>query len=221
MEFVGGGGFCQWVFIPPVGSGTVSNCAVGTDLETLGSDLSAQNPNNIYYIYAGPNDCMTHYGTSGISGAAQALNGTLNAVYAGTPSNIQVLGMMDDEGWALNCTIPSESYVSYDETFYTDYYADGGSTPTLGVGGGPPLYASDQTTLSGDGHGAGLAEIYAPNDQYNWPTSLAYGYRGIQVDPGGGSGYYSTICASNNAWQAYTGAYPPFDYDWASAGSSC
>lgn len=100
--------------------------------------------------------------------------------------------------------MPQESWVSSDETFSLDYYADGGSTPTIGVGGGAPVTATDENTLSADVRGAGLAEIYAPNDQYSWPTSIACGYRGIQAYPIGGQ-YYSSNCDANGAWLTYTG----------------
>ncbi len=222
MQYGNRGGYCQYDFISLGGGGLMNNCALAAALEQLATNLYNNDSTKYYSISVGPNDCDALFGAPGISAAASALNGTLASVWQNTPYDVTVYAAVDAEGYGYNgdCYQYNDSQFYYTSTFFGDYYGDGGSTPTIRPAGGAPLTPSHENSLSTTGHGLGLPQIYGPGNQYNWPTSIAYGYLGIQTYPDG-SPWYSSDCQANTAWTNYTGDPPEYDYDWISRGNAC
>src|SRR5581483_4261832 len=214
MAWNGQGGFCPWDLIAPIGGTHINECTVATNLINLGTTLHNMNPGASFTLLAGTNDCVLNYGGHSIGEAASSLNGILNYVFNNTPAGIGVLSEMDAEGYGANgsCFNASSSLSGNSLSFFQSYYAAGGSARWIGPGGAAPLTASNEYTLWLTGGGYLIPQIYAPGNQYNWPTQASGYYWFLQTYPVGG-GYFANDCDANSAFAAYIGQYPLFDLD--------
>jgi hypothetical protein len=226
-----------WAFASPTNQYTyVSACDMTSDLATLINDMAlwayAHGLPGHNQVYFGPNDCWGHIGGN-LSGADTALSDVLAIAtqYSQTKDNgdIEFTAEVDDEGYRSDdCDLTSESVCSgADVTFFLGYPGAIGPAGALPCG----QYSDDEKTLSLDGGGPALPQVYVYTGAYSfdqpnscqighqppgtWPYTIPSGYAGILTDPDGG---YYTSWEANIRWSLCHGVAPAFDFDWSYPG---
>jgi hypothetical protein len=189
-------------------------------------------------VFFGPNDCMSLFNASqSIGAAASVLRQVLQIATAYAQQHdpsVAFAAVVDDEGYVGACDASSTTETqcqTSDVTFFLDYAGP------IGPAGARPCEAGDEATLSADGGGAAIPQVYvytgaaAINPQTGvgctidgigptagaWPYTIANGYAGVQSYPVP-SGFY-TSWEANIRWNFCHGTPPAVNFDWSFPGA--